>query len=131
MKNFKAIAGILLVFLLGGAGGALVTYMIQRAHFEHSISGSHKMREEIIVQRLTKELDLDSRQQEQVKTITHETHEGIGGLKKSIHPQIEVLLTKGQERISAVLRPDQREKFEKLVAERGADKHQKGERDHK
>jgi hypothetical protein len=130
MKNFKAIAGILLVFLLGAAGGAVVTYIIQKAYFEQSISGNHKVREEVVVERLTKELGLDSRQQEQVKAITHETHEGIGGLKKQIHPQIEALLAKGQERISAVLRPDQREKFNKLVAERRVDKHQKGERDH-
>lgn len=131
MKNFKAIAGILLVFLLGAAGGALVTYMIQKAHFEQYISGNHKIREEVIVERLTKKLDLDSRQQEQVKAITHETHEGIGSLKKSIRPQIEVLLTKGQERIAAVLRPDQQEKFRKLVADWEAHKNQKGERDHK
>lgn len=128
MKNFKAIAGILVVFLLGAAGGALVTYMVQKAHFEQSVIGTHKIREEVVVERLTKMLGLDSRQQEQVKAITHETHEGIGALKKQIRPQIEVLLTRGQGRIEAVLRPDQREKFLKLVADWEARKNQKGER---
>lgn len=128
MKNFKAIAGILVVFLLGAAGGALVTYMVQKAHFEQSVIGTHKIREEVVVERLTKMLGLDSRQQEQVKAITHETHEGIGALKKQIRPQIEVLLTRGQGRIEAVLRPDQREKFRKLVADWEARKNQKGER---
>ncbi|QEM66866.1 hypothetical protein FO488_00955 [Geobacter sp. FeAm09] len=125
MKNFKAIAGILLVFLMGAAGGALVTHMVQKAHFEQSILANRKMREEVIVERLTRELGLDGSQQEQVKAITHETHEGIGRLKKQIHPQIEALLATGQQRMEAVLRPDQREKFKKLVAERRADKHQK------
>ncbi|KAB0671394.1 hypothetical protein F6V30_02080 [Oryzomonas sagensis] len=128
MKNFKVIAGILVVFLLGAAGGALVTYMVQKAHFEQSIIGNRKIREELIVERLTRELGLDSRQQEQVKAITHETHEGIGALKKQIRPQIEALLTRGQGRVEAVLRPDQRETFRKLVADWETRKNQK-ERD--
>ncbi|GFE62239.1 hypothetical protein [Geobacter sp. AOG2] len=118
MKNFKAIAGILLVFFLGAAGGALATYMIYQARLEHFISGGHKMREDVIVERLTRELNLDSLQKGQVKAITHEAHEGIVRLKNQIHPQIEALLTASQERIKAVLRPDQREKFDRIIAER-------------
>jgi hypothetical protein len=117
MKNFKAIAGILLVFILGAAGGALVTYMIDKASFEHFVSGGHRMREGVIVERLTKKLDLDGSQQEQVRAIMHETHEGIRQARSRIHPQIEALLTAGQDRIKAVLRPDQREKFDRLIAE--------------
>lgn len=118
MKNFKAIAGILLVFLLGAAGGALVTHLVNQARLERYLSGGHRMREGVIVERLTKKLDLDDRQQEQVRAIMHETHDGIRQLRSRIHPQIEALLTVGQDRIKAVLRPDQREKFEKIIAER-------------
>jgi Spy/CpxP family protein refolding chaperone len=117
MKNFKAIAGILLVFLLGAAGGALVTHMIHKARFEHFISGGHRMREDVIVERLTRKLDLDGNQQQQVKAIVHETHDGISQVRSRMHPQIEAMLTVGQDRIKAVLRPDQREKFDRIIAE--------------
>jgi len=128
MKNFKAIAGILLVFLLGAASGALVTHMIHKARFEHFISGGHRMREDVIVERLTKKLDLDGSQQEQVRAITHETHEGIRQVRNRIHPQIEALLTAGQDRIKTVLRPDQREKFDRIIAEWKKRKPPQGER---
>jgi len=130
MKNFKAIAGILLVFLLGAAGGALVTHMIHKARFEHFINGGHRMREDVIVERLTKKLDLDGRQQEQVRAIMHETHDGIRQARSSIRPQIEVLLTVGQDRIKAVLRPDQREKFDRIIAERKQHNPPEGEPGH-
>jgi hypothetical protein len=130
MKNFKAIAGILLVFLLGAAGGALVTHMIHEARFEHFISGGHRMREDVIVERLTKKLDLDGRQQEQVRAIMHETHDDIRQARSRIRPQIEALLTAGQDRIKAVLRPDQREKFDRIIAERKLHKPPEGEPGH-
>ena len=130
MKNFKAIAGILLVFLLGAAGGALVTHMIHEARFEHFISGGHRLREDVIVERLTKKLDLDGRQQEQVRAIMHETHDGIRQARSRIRPQIEALLTAGQDRIKAVLLSDQREKFDRIIAERKLHKPPEGERGH-
>ena len=130
MKNFKAIAGILLVFLLGAAGGALVTHMIHVARFEQFISGGHVMREDVIVERLTKKLDLDGRQQEDVRAIIHKTHDGIRQVRSSVHPQIEALLTAGQDRIKTVLRPDQREKFDKITAERKLREASKDKRGH-
>ena len=130
MKNFKAIAGILLVFLLGAAGGALVTHLICKARFEHFLSGGHRMREDVIVERLTKKLGLDGSQQEQVRVIMHETHEGIRQIRSRMHPQIEALLTAGQDRIKAVLRPDQREKFDRIIAEWKQRRPPEGERGH-
>jgi hypothetical protein len=130
MKNFKAIAGILLVFLLGAAGGALVTHMIHEARLERFISGGHRMREDVIVERLTKKLDLDSRQQGEVGAIIHETHDSIRQVRSRVHPQIEALLTAGQDRIKTVLRPDQREKFDKIIAERKQREASKDKQDH-
>ncbi|MDR3580303.1 MAG: hypothetical protein P4L44_10105 [Oryzomonas sp.] len=128
MKNFKAIAGILLVFLLGAAGGTLVTHMICKARLERFISGGHRMREDVIVERLTKKLDLNDSQQVQVRAIVHETHDDIRQARSRIHPQIEGLLTAGQNRIKSVLRPDQREKFDRIIAERKLREHSQGER---
>jgi len=120
MKNIKAIAGILLIFALGAASGAIVTHMIARARLEAFISGGQQAREEVIVKRLAAKLDLNSRQLEQVRAIVHETHTGIQLVRKQIRPQVEVLLEQGQKRISALLSPDQQKKFDKMIAERKA-----------
>jgi len=129
MKNLKVIAGILLVFLLGAAGGAVISHTVCQARLERFIHGGHRMREDVIVERLTKKLDLDASQQEQVRTITRETHDGIRQVRSRTRPQIEVLLATGQDRIKTVLRPDQREKFDKIIAERKQRKAQEGDRD--
>jgi hypothetical protein len=122
MKNPKAIFGILLIFILGAVCGVLVTHSIQHSRFESFIKGGHGAHEEMFVKRLTSKLDLDSRQQEQVRVIVKETHSGISQVRSQIRPRIESLLEQGQVRISAVLRPDQQEKFRTIIAERKARK---------
>ena len=118
MKNTRAIAGILFIFILGAVSGAFVTHMIHRAHLESFVSGGPQAREELLVKRLIKKLDLDSRQQEQVKAIVHESHTGIRQVRKQSRPQIEALLEQGQARINAILRPEQQEKFYEIIRER-------------
>ena len=130
MRNIKAIAGILLVFILGSTSGTILTHMVDRARFEAYVSGGPGAREEEIVKRLSKKLDLDNRQLEQVRTIVHETHESIRQIRQQLHPQMETLIDQGQKRVSAVLRPDQREKFEKFIAERKEHRHPEGPSGH-
>jgi len=122
MKNPKALLCVLFVFILGATCGAVVTYTIQHARFESYVKGGPVFREELFVKRLTSKLDLDSRQQEQVKAIVHETHSGIRQVRSQCRPGIEALLQQGQARISAVLRPDQQERFREIIAERKARK---------
>jgi Spy/CpxP family protein refolding chaperone len=117
MKNVRAIIGILAVFLLGAASGAFVTHTVERAHLA---CGGPANKEEMIVKRLTAKLDLDIRQHEQVSAIVHEIHTGIREIRMQTRPRIEALLEQGQARISMLLTPEQREKFQKIIAERKA-----------
>jgi len=41
-------------------------------------------------------------------------------IRKQIQPQVEELLTRSETKVRAILRPDQVEKFDKLIAERKA-----------
>ncbi len=118
MKNVKAVMGILLVFILGAASGAVVTHMIDRAHHESFIKGGGVAREEVIVSRLTRKLDLDAQQQTQVRAIVHENHSAMRLIRKQYQPPIQAILEQGQARISAVLKPEQREKFRQIIEER-------------
>ena len=118
MKNWKAIVGVLLVFALGAICGGAITHMLHRTRTE--AFGGGQAREEFLVKRLTSQLDLDSQQLELIRPIVHETHAGIRRIRQQSRPQIEVLLEESQRKISAILRPEQREKFVKIIAERKA-----------
>jgi hypothetical protein len=120
MKSIKPVVGLILVFILGATSGSLVTYMVVQARVESILSGGPRAREDVLITRLTRQLNLDSQQREQVKVIIHETHEGMHQIRQKMHPQIEALLSDSQLRISALLRPDQHEKFKKIIAERKA-----------
>ena len=120
MKSIKPVVGLILVFILGATSGSLVTYMVFQARIETILAGGPHAREDVLITRLTRQLDLDSQQREQVKAVIHETHEDMRQIRQKTHPQIEALLTDSQLRISALLRPEQQEKFKKIVAEHKA-----------
>lgn len=117
MNNTKAILAVLLVFIFGAASGALVTRMLDHPR-DDSFAGGHPPREEMLVKRLTDKLDLNSQQQENVRAIVHETQLAMQQIRRQSRPQIEVVLAEGQQRISTLLTQEQREKFEKIIAER-------------
>jgi hypothetical protein len=118
MKKWKAIVSIVIVFLLGALAGALVVNMFHEQRAERLIRGEPKSTREFIVRRLNTELSLDTAQQEQLRTIVQETHAEMKNLRRQLRPQTEEILSRSQEKVRAILRPDQREKYEKIVAER-------------
>jgi len=123
MKPVKPVLGIILVFILGATCGSLVTFIISQSRIESFMKGGPQAREEHLVKRLTKDLDLDDQQHEQVKAIIHETHEDIRQVRQKTRPQIEALLNESQLRISSLLRPAQQATFKKIVAEHNARRH--------
>ena len=118
MKKWKAIVSIVIVFLLGALAGALVTNKICQQRTDKLIKGEPRSTREFIVRRLNTELRLDTAQQEQLRTIVQETHAEMKNLRRQLRPQTEEILARSQEKVRAILRPDQREKYERIVAER-------------
>ncbi len=118
MEKKKPIFGIVMVFLLGILCGSLATHLFYSCRLDSFMHGRGENREEMLVNRLEGKLNLDERQVVQVRAVVHDTHEGIEALRGQIRPQIEVLIGKSQARINAILTPEQREKFAKMIAER-------------
>ena len=118
MKNWKAVVGVIAIFVLGGLAGSITTIGLVRHRLVHG-HGS-QMLENLIVRRLSWDLRLDRAQREQLRAIVAEGHEEMKGIRKQIQPQVEELLTRSEAKVRAMLRPDQVEKFDKLVAERKA-----------
>lgn len=117
MKKRWPIFGIVLIFLLGILCGSLATHLLCNCRMGSIISGRGETREEVLVNRLERKLKLDDRQVVQVRSIVHETHEGIMALRRQLRPQTEAAIEKAQSRINTILTPEQREKFAQMIAE--------------
>lgn len=120
MKNIKAVLGVLLIFILGAASGIVATRMIYHSRLDAAMGGGQKAHEEMVVKRLTRKLDLNDQQREQVRSIVHETQGEIKLVRKQSQPQIETILAKSQAKINRLLTPEQQEKFARVIAERKA-----------
>lgn len=118
MKRWKAIIGVVIIFVLGAAAGALVMHGIDHQRIDRFLRGEPGMTRDFIVNRLNRELNLDAAQLEQLRTIVQETHAAMRDVRKQYRPQTEEILKMSQDRVRAILRPDQLEKFNKIAAER-------------
>lgn len=106
------------MFILGAAAGTLVTQKVYQQRMGNFFRNEPRMMREFIVMRLSRELHLDPAQIEQLRAIVRETHAQIRDVRRQFRPQIEEILEHSQDRIRAILRPDQRETYERIVAER-------------
>lgn len=120
MKSIKPAIGVILIFLLGALSGSATTFLVYRADCEVTPNTSHHSREAMLLKRLSDGLALDNRQQDQIGTIIHETHGKISRIRQKMRPEIEAVLAESQQRISVLLRPDQLDKFRKIIEEHRA-----------
>ncbi len=108
----------MLVLLLGAAAGTLVTHKIYQQKIENIMKDEPRTRSEFILQRLNYELHLDSGQLEQLRIIIKETRAEIKNVQRQFRPQMEEILSRSQDKVRAILRPDQLEKYENIIVER-------------
>lgn len=118
MKRWKSILGVLLVFLLGALAGAAVEHRVDRYCVEGVLSGRGGATADLIVRRLSRSLDLDAAQRDQVRAIVTETRRDIVLIRKPVQGQVEAAIERSRARVRAILRPDQQEKFDRIQAER-------------
>jgi len=118
MKNIRPLYCIIVVFLLGVLGGALGAHLYYKCRMDSHWGHGGENREERIVNRLDRELDLSAAQREQVKGIVHDTHEEIKGIRRQFRPQMDAAIEKSRVKIDAILSPEQKKKLEKMIAER-------------
>ena len=101
-----------LTFLLGALAGAAGAFFY----------GWHMMgpqggpaRRERILQHMTRNLDLNQNQVQQVRAIMEETGGKIGALRKQHRPEYDALLAESRDRIRKLLTPEQATKFDEMV----------------
>jgi hypothetical protein len=116
MKKCRPIIGVVLVFFLGILCGSLATHLLYNCRFESILNSRAQAREEAIVSRLDSKLDLNDRQEEQVRAIVHETQEEIQSVRSQIRPQTEAVIEKAQVKIRAILTSEQVKKYDQMIA---------------
>lgn len=118
MKRWKSILGVLLVFLLGALAGAAVVHRVGHQSVEAVLSGRGGATADLVVRRLSRSLDLDPTQRDQVRAIVTETRREIVEIRKPVQSQVEAAFERSRVRVRTILRPDQQEKFDRIQAER-------------
>jgi hypothetical protein len=118
MKNWKTILGVVAVFVLGMLAGGLVTAKIFQHRIHQVLTGDQSVVANVIVRRLCWRLRLDATQREQLRAIVSEAQQELKTVRKQVQPQVEEILDRAVAKERATLRPEQVEKFDRLVAER-------------
>ena len=130
MRSGKAIAAVTLIFLLGAATGGLTAHLIYQNRIEGVVRGGPGTMSQMILTRMERELKLDSVQREAVRRIIQETHGEMQQIRRQLRPQTRQILAHSEERIGALLRPDQKEAFQHLIEKRRRQWEDNGDRPH-
>jgi Spy/CpxP family protein refolding chaperone len=130
MRSGKAIAAVILIFLLGAATGGLTAHLIYQKRVEGMVRGGPGAMSDMILKRMDRDLKLDSSQREAIARIIQETHGEMRQIRQQFRPQTRRILAASEERIRVLLRPDQKEVFQRLIEKRRQQWEENGERPH-
>jgi len=116
MKRFRPWLVVALVFLAGAVFGVVATRIVVRHIVRTAILQPERMRERI-ERDLTRKLKLTEEQRPNVHATLIQAHERLQALRQEFQPRFVLIITQAQQEVSAVLAPEQRERFEKFKRE--------------
>ena len=118
MRNWKAILGVVAIFILGMvAGGLIVGGMVaRRIHRLHQ--GQPVFSADEVTRYLTRKLALDATQRTKVHAVVQEAQTEAGQIRKTGEAQLWGVISNAVTQLRPVLRPEQQAQLEQLVAER-------------
>jgi hypothetical protein len=113
MKRWKVVLLLVLVFLAGLAVGVVGTRVVVRRVVQQAIL--HPERVQGVMERnLTRRLRLDADQQIKLHAILTDARGQLGDLRKEFQPQAAQILHDTDQKVSALLTPDQQARYEKF-----------------
>ncbi len=121
MKQFKAVAGVITIFVLGAMTGVLGTGLV----IQHRMESFHEKGPPSIRPMFTKHivnrLDLTPAQQAEVEKIVDELQAELRIIRRDFHPRIKAAFDDCFERIAKHLTEEQQKKLE--IARKQLSKH--------
>ena len=119
----KAAIWVVIVFLLGAVGGAMLGY----GYAHHSVAAAsaplpEPQRRAQRVAELSQLLGLNSDQAKQLDTIMLQKHTEVKNIREQADAQLEEIRQKGRDQIRAILTPEQKPKFEEFLQKLDAER---------
>lgn len=115
MRTFVRILGVLLIFVFGVIIGAAGKNAAIAKKAKEVMMGGPESVMEVVVKRLDSDLKLDAEQRRKLQTIVDDAHIKLRQSRARVQPEIDAALSEAEERVRAMLYPNQVEKFDKLV----------------
>ena len=113
-QNPRVVSTLLLVFLAGGASGALWMRLGLHDKLHHTVSAaSREPSREAVLQDFKTKLGLSSGQTDQIAGVPEDYRQYY----QSLQDQLDDVRSTGKTRILQILNPEQRGKFEKMMNE--------------
>ena len=110
--TWKAILGVIAVFIFGWLAGALSTSLFIGHRALKLYQGGPVAMEQVLEKRLTRGVGLDAAQKQQIHGYFMQNVDQRIQVQKQIQPQIQALNRETLKEITSVLRPKQAEKFQ-------------------
>lgn len=117
MSGWRATLGVLLVFVAGLVTGGAAMH-VYRMRVERSVLNSPEPGIQIVVLALDRDLALSDAQKAEVRQILLDSRNHILTAHPELMPELMDTFEQTQGRISEILTPEQRVKYERLVEER-------------
>jgi len=109
---------VTLVFVAGVVAGVVGTRIVVRQVVGEVLSHPETVQPRI-ERNLALRLRLDKDQRTKVHAILSETHEQLQGLRQEYRPKVIIVLSNANDRITALLTPEQQARFEKWKSKNG------------
>lgn len=116
MKTFKLIFILALVFFAGAVTGVVVTRAVVRHTIREAVVHPERV-QSVIERRLAWRLRLDNDQRAKLHDILSDTHGQLTDLRRQYRPQVVSILRNTDSQITALLTPEQQERYEKFKEE--------------
>ena len=119
MKTFKSLLLLALVFVAGIAMGVIGTRLVVRHMVQIAVTQPDEI-QSLLERNLARKLRLEPGQQLKLREILTQTHTKMADLRHEYRPQMLLILTGADNRITEMLTPQQRAHYEKMKAENRA-----------
>jgi len=114
MKTSKILVAAILLFLLGIVSGSVGTHLYLQYKITHFMERDHPSRSDLLLGRLTRDLDLTAAQQERVRRALRDSSEKIREIDRRTRPEIQETVDDTFRQIRAGLDKGQQKKFDKF-----------------
>jgi len=120
-KTWKAVLGVMLIFIFGWVSGAISASLVIRHRALAELKGGPAASLQIGVQkfeqRMTRNLNLDTTQQQQVHEAFKKYLKLRLDLQKVVQPQVRMMNQETFAEINTLLKPEQQTTFKENIAE--------------